>query len=136
MKRTYKDRKEYMRAYQNRWLQERRSKWISENGPCRGCGSTEELEVDHVDPKEKEYHPTRLWSLKEETRIEELAKCQVLCKACHRQKSNEEMSRPITHGLMGYHRSCRCITCKKAQSVDMKKYHDRTRKHSQVGETA
>src|SRR5450830_194197 len=96
----YKDIRK-QREYQNRRLQQKRAEWITENGPCKNCGSNETLEVDHVVSEEKEIHTRHLWSLKDETRFKELAKCQVLCKACHREKSNKEISKPITHGTLG-----------------------------------
>jgi len=29
----YLKRREYMKAYQNKWLQDRRTEWLQENGP-------------------------------------------------------------------------------------------------------
>lgn len=72
------------RDYQNAWMQERRSAWIiSQGGKCIDCSSTENLEIDHVDPKTKEFQPTSLWSRRKEIRDLELAKCVVRCHDCH-----------------------------------------------------
>jgi hypothetical protein len=82
------ERANYFRGYQGRWLRERRDAWLRENGPCRACSSFERLEVDHVDRGAKVTH--RLWSLSDEKRAAELAKCQVLCRRCHQDKTRRE----------------------------------------------
>jgi 5-methylcytosine-specific restriction endonuclease McrA len=79
-----------MKAYQNRWLANRRAEWIKANGPCKHCGTWENLEVDHINPVKKKYEISRIWSRKKSFRERELAKCQVLCKLCHLKKSAEE----------------------------------------------
>ena len=61
--------------------------WLEENGPCARCGANENLEVDHIDPLTKVSH--NVWTWAEEKRLEELAKCQVLCHNCHVEKSSE-----------------------------------------------
>lgn len=83
--RTYADRQDYQREYQRGWVKSRRQKWIDANGPCKACGSSENLEVDHVDPIRKVSH--RIWSWTAERREKELRKCQVLCRPCHRKKT-------------------------------------------------
>jgi 5-methylcytosine-specific restriction endonuclease McrA len=71
----------YLREYQLRWIHARRAAWLAENGPCVRCGSTDQLEVDHRDRREKVMQTRALWSLAptNPARIAELAKCQVLC---------------------------------------------------------
>lgn len=82
-------RREYLRDYQRTWMANRRREWIDANGPCAKCGSSDRLEVDHINPEEKDLHPRLIWSLSPQNprRIAELAKCQVLCHACHKAKS-------------------------------------------------
>lgn len=89
------NRREYMRGYQNRWMQQRRTDWILANGPCQICGSWDNLEVDHIDASQKELNPSAIWSRRQEIREAELAKCQVLCNPCHIAKSiaNKECRR-------------------------------------------
>lgn len=108
----YKD-PDKQRAYQNKWWKQRRQQWLNENGPC-ACGSTKDLEVHHKDPTEKVTH--RVWSWSAKRRTEELAKCIVECKECHRGKHYEDMIKPIVHGTWdGYiHHNCRCDECKLA----------------------
>ena len=79
---------EAKRAYQREWMSARRTAWIEANGPCAQCGSSKDLEVDHIDPSLKEYNPREIWSRRAEVREHELAKCQVLCRACHKAKSD------------------------------------------------
>lgn len=81
---------EKKRAYQLQWMQNRRQSWIDENGPCVDCGSTENLEVDHVDAKTKQYNPARIWSRRKEIRDAELSKCVVRCYSCHKAKTLTE----------------------------------------------
>jgi len=80
--------KQQQREYQKLWLAKRRQLWFSENGPCVVCDSREELQLDHVDPATKIEH--RVWSWSQKRREKELAKCRVLCKDCHQEKSKTE----------------------------------------------
>lgn len=80
----YKDI-EKKREYQRKWYVKRRYDWLAENGPCVMCGSTIQLEVDHINPLEKVSH--KVWSWTKVKREEELSKCQVLCKFCHLEKT-------------------------------------------------
>ena len=103
--------------YQYKYRQERRNKWLLENGPCKHCETWEKLEIDHIDPSTKGNFPGwGFWSYKEEVRNKELKKCQVLCEACHAKKTKEERKRPIIHGTYNAykHRKCHCSLCREA----------------------
>ena len=107
--RQYKD-PEKKREYQRKWMVARRQKWVEDHGPCAVCGSADRLEVDHKDPRQKVTH--RVWSWRKDKQAEELAKCQVLCFECHKNKSNKAAAVPIAHGTsVGYNRKCRCRPC-------------------------
>jgi hypothetical protein len=80
------DRKKWMRE----WTAARRQAWIDENGPCQKCGSRENLEIDHIDPRTKERNVAHLWTYRQEIRDKELSKCQVLCRTCHFEKTRSE----------------------------------------------
>jgi hypothetical protein len=71
------------RAYQNAWIQRRRTDWLLVNGPCVdcGCGDLDQLRVDHADARLKVSH--RVWSWSAERREAELAKCVARCLPCH-----------------------------------------------------
>lgn len=122
-------RKTYMRNYQRAWIAERRNSWIKENGPCRGCGSDENPEVDHINPQTKEIPIRSVWSRRKEIRDKELAKCQVLCKPCHNAKTILQFTRPISHGKRNSYQKygCRCTGCKDAYSIWRKARYLRTK---------
>lgn len=131
----YKDASK-KRIFQLKWIRERKAKWISENGPCSKCGGTERLEVDHVDRITKQTH--RVWSWTESRRLEELAKCQVLCHVCHREKTNTENTKPIIHGShLSRRKGCKCEPCRLAYNIHKNEYRyrtgQRTRPVSSVG---
>lgn len=72
---------------------ERRAAWFA-GKCCVRCGSFDTLEYDHIDPKTKDPLLVRnsylVWTWPEARRSAELAKCQVLCRPCHRAKSKAE----------------------------------------------
>lgn len=99
----------------------RRAAWIAENGPCQGCGSDQDLEVDHIDPATKAVEAWKIWQHTEAKRVAELAKCQVLCNPCHILKSTAE-SRARATGvcLRGHEKEFikgwwRCRLCERAR---------------------
>jgi len=112
--------REEQRAYQLAWIKKRRQDWIDANGPCQLCDSTEDLEVDHINPATKRMHVSSIWSLAltNPKRIAELAKCQVLCRVCHLDKTGfditEMQTKPIKHGTENAYlrRACRCDECR------------------------
>lgn len=89
-----------------------------------GCGKTRDLEFDHKDPATREirigngigrYPVARL--------LEELAKCQLLCKRHHKEKTAREKAAralPLSarHGKLStyYKYKCRCEACRRARS--------------------
>lgn len=91
----YRDR-EAQRAYQRRWMAERRREFLAGKG-CSFCTSTENLEIHHFDPGAKVHHA--IWSWSKPRREAELAKCIVLCRACHVRRHNEQ---PLTHCRRGH----------------------------------
>lgn len=105
------------REYQRMWLSKRRSDWFTVNGPCKKCGSSRNLQVDHVDPKQKITH--NFWSWSPERMNQELEKCQVLCRGCHKEKTLEQRKR-TAHGKLCMYQDykCRCDLCKEAKRKD------------------
>jgi hypothetical protein len=79
----YKD-PEKQREYQRRWMANRRAEFFK-GKCCVKCGATKNLEIDHINPETKIDH--RVWSWSQSRRDAELAKCQVLCAACHELKT-------------------------------------------------
>lgn len=82
---------EKRREYNRSWIKTRRDSYFKGKS-CVGCGSTESLELDHIDPDTKIYQPSSLWGMSDlnPMKVAELAKCQVLCSDCHIDKSKRE----------------------------------------------
>lgn len=99
------------------WAQRRPMLIALLGGKCIKCGTIKELQFDHIDPNSKSYEIIELKTAKLDRLLQEIAKCQLLCKSCHKIKSAEERKRPIPHGThAGYCRGCRCEDCKEAHS--------------------
>ena len=96
-------RKTYLRNYQNAWMKRRRLRAIALlGGRCAECGSTDDLQVDHVDPESKDpllraLKTASFWSWAWHRIEKELAKCQVLCRPCHKAKTASEGIRGAQH---------------------------------------
>lgn len=91
-----------------------RSDWIKENGPCRACGSNQNLEIDHIDERTKEFEIATLFLAPRSEKLKiELAKCQVLCRPCHRKKTTATSQSNLKHGKTRrlYELGCRCDLC-------------------------
>lgn len=97
-------------------------------GKCVICGTDDNLEFDHKDYRTKIKCISNFLLGKLELLILELDKCQLLCKICHRVKSNAEETERKTKGLVhgtltGYTKyKCRCDECKKACAISNKKH--------------
>ena len=102
--------------YQRCWMAKRRATWISILGNCcYKCGSTNRIELDHVDRKTKVSNS--IWSWKAERIVQELSKCQLLCHDCHKIKTLSEITLPLVHGIFrGYDKGCRCSECRRANT--------------------
>lgn len=120
----YKD-PEQKREYMRRWMAARRAAWLKEHGPCVECGSSEDLQVDHIDRTLKVSH--KVWSWSEVRRNEELAKCQVLCWECHKKKTNVDLER-FQHGTQNMYskQHCRCSLCTAAHRESMRTWRENT----------
>lgn len=116
--RTRQEQSEYQRL----WVKRRREVWVRAHGPCAECGSWEQPEIDHVDPSTKQTSVAAVWSWSKAKRDRELAKCQVLCKPCHRRKTIASLLRNGGHNLNGYRRGCRCAICTTAVREKARRY--------------
>ena len=120
---TNKSREEYnayMRTYMLRRYHKQRQNIIALlGGKCTNCDSTENLEVNHIDPTQKSFTVSMSWSIKPERTLEEIKKCQLLCKTCHinKHKSNHPCGTPHK-----YWRGCRCALCRKANADHGREY--------------
>ncbi len=126
-------KRQYNREHAVQVRKMRRDMWLAEHGPCRKCGSDEELEIDHIDPKTKAINVDMLWRRHADVRNAELAKCQVLCRKCHRLKTNEEAAMRMggwsrCGSYSRYIRGCRCEKCCEANT----QYHIRRRRRKGI----
>lgn len=105
---------DHIRARQAEKRRRQRARFF-EGKTCVRCGSGESLELDHIDPKLKVSH--RIWLGAWETILAETAKCQVLCRDCHIEKTwGEDRGRAGCGTLASYRRGCRCDECRGANA--------------------
>jgi 5-methylcytosine-specific restriction endonuclease McrA len=103
------------RDYQREWIKKRRDAWMQDHPVCVWCGSNINLLVHHLNPDLKVDH--KVWSWAKKRRDEELAKCIVICTACHnREHHKPKCDLEMSHGtLAGYKtHDCRCVLCRQA----------------------
>ena len=119
------------KSYNSRYKAKRRLGYIEYlGGKCVQCNSTENLEFDHIDPKTMSFRIASNIGRKDDVVKKELAKCQLLCKTCHRKKSNNELKnrvfiyKPIVHGKISTYtiQKCRCDKCKQGWRIYKRDY--------------
>ena len=59
-------------------------------GKCVSCGSKKRLEFDHIDPATKLFNISECHAKSWESFMDEVGKCQLLCRWCHVEKSISE----------------------------------------------
>lgn len=103
------------RAYQREWVARRRAEFMQDKA-CAWCSSTDRLELHHADPNKKVHHA--IWSWGTARREAEIAKCIVICRACHERAHAEarrveaELRHPCGT-VQAYKRGCRCMACRR-----------------------
>lgn len=114
----------YMRVYMaKRFRGRREAAIVSLGGKCAICGSTDNLQFDHRDPNDKTFDIAKIWLHSKKKLMQELTKCQILCKSCHEDKSISDLGHKKargTHGTLSSHRYCKCELCRKAHSEYVK----------------
>jgi hypothetical protein len=113
---------ELQREYQREWVAARRHAFFADK-TCATCGATEDLHLHHRDRASKVAHA--IWSWREERRLEEIAKCDVLCRSCHEALHAVQRERHGTESR--YKRGCRCGLCRWAKAQSTARYHARKR---------
>ena len=83
--------KQKSQEYTRQNYYKRRNQLIEQmGGKCVRCGTTENLEFDHIDKHTKTAGvSTLLASSSLQSAIDESQKCQLLCKSCHIKKTTE-----------------------------------------------
>jgi hypothetical protein len=116
------------KAFARQWIKERRDAFFAGKA-CIDCGSTQNLELDHIDRSKKVSH--RIWSWSEERRLKEIAKCAVRCKKCHLVKTLRELVVHREHGTYSKWKNekCRCSACVQAHRDYQREYRERTGIH-------
>lgn len=117
---------EYARDYQRQRYEQRKIEALSLlGGVCVDCGSDEDLQFDHVDPKTKFTEVSMMLSKYSWKRIkQELDKCVLRCPPCHSAKSNANGdNHTVEHGggLSGK-KNCPCPPCKDKKAEYMRSY--------------
>lgn len=114
----------YMRAYKARRHRARREQAIRElGGCCVDCGTTDNLEFDHVDASTKLLDIGSLSSYSEARLQAELRKCVLRCVPCHVTKTVREDLPTVTHGggLSGK-KNCPCPACRARKAEYQRRY--------------
>lgn len=80
----YMSDNEYMKNYMKaRWLS-RRARYIAQlGGKCVDCGTSDNLQFDHIDPNTKSFTISTQTSRSEEAMQKELKLCVLRCSDCH-----------------------------------------------------
>lgn len=91
-----KENKDKLRPQRREYLNQRRALLKEEakqklGGKCEICGTTENLEFDHIDPATKKHTIGNL-NCSMESWWNEVDKCRLLCKEHHKMVSDAEMS--------------------------------------------
>ena len=117
---------------------------------CVHCGSSEDLQFDHVDPATKSFTIAKIWTHSETKFWEEIKKCQLLCQRCHTLKTLKDLgqgSAKEKHGTLSSYRYCKCDECRRAKSIwyaiwlgkngeERNRKRREKRKHSSNGQSA
>lgn len=115
----------YMKKYMaDRYLRRRNETIAFLGGKCVVCSTTDDLEIDHINPEEKTFDFGKALAGWAQHRInEELKKSQLLCKPHHLEKSKIDNGIEHGGGLTGK-KNCRCDKCaplKNAYSREFKR---------------
>lgn len=92
-------------------------------GKCVNCKTKENLELDHINPKEKSFTVSSKMSYAYKKVLAEVKKCQILCGKCHKLK-NKKDNGEARHGSISMyrHHRCRCEPCRTAYNTATKKW--------------
>jgi hypothetical protein len=84
-KKWRESKKKHLQQIANEYNKNRKQKLLNEFGSCcNACGSTENLQFDHLDKHDKEGNvSTILYTKGFDEAVKEAKKCQLLCNKCH-----------------------------------------------------
>jgi len=123
----------YFREYlKDRYHRRKKAAIERLGGCCTRCGSTESLEVDHIDRSKKTMPFSRMYAVSQERFDAELELCQLLCNPCHIEKTIDECehNRRTEHGTYACYRylKCRCDACRMACRDHSREYRAKKKK--------
>jgi hypothetical protein len=90
-------------------------------GKCAECGATDELEFDHIDPATKLFTIGTRLDGRWRALLDEVAKCQLLCRPHHEARSLTQLSVEHGGGASGK-KNCPCAPCKARKAEYMHAY--------------
>lgn len=101
------------------YYEERKKVYEFLGGVCVVCGTTENLQIHHKDPLQKQFAISEMLSLKWETIVAELKKCELRCYEHH---LDVHYPSRHTHGTLYHYDTigCRCDECKDAKRKRMR----------------
>ena len=114
----------YMKTYREKRTAERYSLAVEFlGGKCNNCGITNtKFDFDHLNPETKFFELSlHFWDYSWKRIEAELAKCQLLCRHCHIDKTTEEQSVEHGGGASG-RKNCKCRLCKDKKNEYMRNY--------------
>ena len=82
----YKNKSKQL-EYQKLWMRKRRQEFFADK-QCKNCKTSKNLQLHHLNPDEKKSH--KIWSWSKEKRNNELRKCIILCKNCHKEQHKSQ----------------------------------------------
>jgi hypothetical protein len=107
---------EYMLSRYHSLMAEARKKL---GGKCVVCGAEADLEMDHIDRTTKLFTISGGWSRDPEEFWAEVAKCQLLCRDHHAEKTAREREVGHGEGLSGK-KNCPCDKCRARKAEYMR----------------
>lgn len=117
--------KEYHRQYNIKRYHRLRTEYVAQlGGECVDCGAQDQLEFDHIDPVLKELEIGRMLNVSKTKRDAEVAKCELRCASCHKQRSIQQLSVDHGGGITGK-RNCYCDLCKPLKAEYMRQWRKR-----------
>lgn len=124
---AYTDSADYNSYCKKRYHKRRQDALSFLGNQCKHCGSSNNLEFDHVDRSIKTFAISkRLHGLPWEKIKEELSLCQLLCRDCHKKKTSSEKMKK-EHGGRSMWDRCKCDPCRAAKNEYMRNYRARRR---------
>ena len=132
-RKTREQYNDYMRVYiLNRYHERRAESYSLLGGVCVVCETTEDLQIDHIDPDTKTMDVGTMWSVSRTRYLKELELCQLLCGTHHREKSSREQSVPHGGGVSGK-KNCKCDPCRLKKNEYLRDYKRKKRAEAKQG---